>query len=68
MHLYPIDGAVRRVGERRDRLGHPRRHLVDGDRRHRPDPAQADAVRRWAQAYWAADAPLLNLRGPTSTS
>ena len=40
MHLYPIDGAVRRRGAGRHRLELPRRHLVDGDRRHRPRPGQ----------------------------
>ena len=33
MHLYPIDGAVRRVAQGRDGLGRPRRDLVDGHRR-----------------------------------
>ncbi len=35
VHLYPIDGAVRRVRQERHRLEHPRRDLVDGHRRYR---------------------------------
>ena len=40
MHLYPIDGAVRRVGKDDDRLEHARRDLVDGHRRHRSRSAE----------------------------
>ena len=35
MHLYPIDGAVHRQKQGRDRLELPRRDLVDGHRRSR---------------------------------
>ena len=33
MHLYPIDGAVRRVPEGRDGVERTRRDVVDGHRR-----------------------------------
>ena len=35
MHLYPIDGAVRRVAKDATAWQRARRDVVDGDRRHR---------------------------------
>ena len=40
MHLYPVDGAVHRQDEGFDRVGLPRRRLVDGDLRSRPGSGQ----------------------------
>lgn len=57
MHLYPIDGAVRRVGERdtawscRDATWSMVIAAID------PDPARADALKRWGRAYWKAVHP-----------
>ena len=40
MHLYPVDGAVQRVGAARHRVEPPGRHVVASDRRRRSGPAQ----------------------------
>ncbi|MFW6183940.1 MAG: FAD-binding oxidoreductase [Chloroflexota bacterium] len=58
MHLYPIDGAVQRVG-RNDTAFSFRdvtfsRVIVGVD----PDPSNADRVSRWAKEYWQALHPL----------
>jgi FAD/FMN-containing dehydrogenase len=62
MHLYPIDGAVRRVP--RDATAWAARDATwsmviaaISD-----DPAQADALKAWGRAYWAAVHPF-NLEG-----
>ena len=63
MHLYPIDGAVRRVPKDGDRVERARRDVVDGHRRHRsPIPTQAEALKTWGRAYWKAVHPF-NLAG-----
>ena len=52
MHLYPIDGAARRVGK--DETAWPNRDavwaqvIVGID----PDPANKDALTQWARSYW----------------
>ena len=52
MHLYPIDGAVRRIGERetpwrfRDATWSMVIAGID------PDPASADSLTTWARRYW----------------
>ena len=62
MHLYPIDGAVRRVAPNatawnaRDATWSMVIAAVDAE------PARADALKRWAQAYWQAIHPF-NLGG-----
>ena len=54
MHLYPIDGAVHRVG--RDETAFNYRDsrysevIVGVD----PDPAKADAITDWTRDYWEA--------------
>ena len=57
MHLYPIDGAVRRVG-RSDTAWSYRdvtfsQVIVGVD----PDPANAPAITRWTSDYWEATHP-----------
>jgi len=62
MHLYPIDGAVHRVGARdtawsnRDAKWSMVIVAVD------PDPAKASTLKRWGRAYWEAVHPY-NLGG-----
>jgi len=54
MHLYPIDGAVHRVGKNetawsaRDATWSMVIAGID------PDPRRAGALRRWGRAYWEA--------------
>jgi len=62
MHLYPIDGAVHRVGRGdtawavRDARWNMVIAGID------PNPAQADALKTWGRAYWKAVHPF-NLEG-----
>jgi FAD/FMN-containing dehydrogenase len=62
MHLYPIDGAVRRVAKdatawgARDATWSMVIAAID------PDPAKADALKRWGRAYWKAVHPF-NMEG-----
>ncbi len=62
MHLYPIDGAVRRVAgdatawSGRDATWSMVIAAVD------PDPAKAEALKAWGRAYWNAVHPF-NLEG-----
>lgn len=57
MHLYPIDGAVRRVGAGdtawscRDATWSMVIAGID------PDPAKAEALKQWGRAYWQAVHP-----------
>jgi FAD/FMN-containing dehydrogenase len=57
MHLYPIDGAVHRVGPQdtawscRDATWSMVICGID------PDPAKADALKAWGRAYWQAVHP-----------
>lgn len=57
MHLYPIDGAVHRVGQTDTAWAYRdvnfSQVIVGVD----PDPANARAVKRWAVDYWAATHP-----------
>ena len=62
MHLYPIDGAVRRVAK--TATAWPTRDatwsmVVAGID---PDPKNADALKTWGRAYWKAVHPF-NLEG-----
>jgi hypothetical protein len=62
MHLYPIDGAVRRVA--RDATAWSARDaswsmVIAGID---PDPSKAEALKRWGRAYWKAVHPF-NLEG-----
>ncbi len=62
MHLYPIDGAVRRVRSQdaawscRDATWSMVICGID------PDPAKADALKSWGRSYWQA-VHLHNMRG-----
>ena len=62
MHLYPIDGAVRRVPKdatawsRRDATWSMVIAGIDAD------PKQAEALKTWGRAYWKAVHPF-NLEG-----
>lgn len=62
MHLYPIDGAVHRVGAKdaawscRDATWSMVICGID------PDPGKADALKAWGRAYWKAVHPH-NMRG-----
>jgi FAD/FMN-containing dehydrogenase len=62
MHLYPIDGAVRRVAKdatawsTRDATWSMVIAGID------PEPKQADALKAWGRAYWKAVHPF-NLEG-----
>ena len=57
MHLYPIDGAVQRIGPAdtawrcRDATWSMVIAGID------PDPANADAIKDWARTYWEALRP-----------
>jgi FAD/FMN-containing dehydrogenase len=62
MHLYPIDGAVRRVAK--DGTAWSARDatfsmVIAGIH---PEPKQADALKSWGRAYWKAVHPF-NLEG-----
>jgi hypothetical protein len=62
MHLYPIDGAVRRVSK--DGTAWSARDatfsmVIAGIH---PEPKQADALKSWGRAYWKAVHPF-NLEG-----
>jgi len=62
MHLYPIDGAVRRVAK--TATAWPTRDatwsmVIAGID---PDPENADALKTWGRAYWKAVHPF-NLEG-----
>jgi len=54
MHLYPIDGAVRRVGKDATAWGarNARWSMVIAGID--PDPKQAEALRAWGRGYWKA--------------
>ena len=62
MHLYPDRQGGARGRIRRNTLGRSRRHLVHGDRRHRPRPAKAPALKSWAKAYWEGVHPTQSWR------
>lgn len=54
MHLYPIDGAVHKVGERDTAWSYRKSRwaqvMVGVD----PDPKNAELIRRWTVDYWNA--------------
>ena len=58
MHLYPIDGAVHRIGEAETAWSYRRSRwaqvIVGVD----PDPKNADALRKWTVGYWEALHPF----------
>lgn len=57
MHLYPIDGAVHRVGETETAFAYrdvTYSQVIAGVD---PDPANAGALKRWTREYWEAIHP-----------
>jgi FAD/FMN-containing dehydrogenase len=57
MHLYPIDGAVQRVGQAATAFSyrHANWSMVIGGVD--PDPSNAGRIKRWAKDYWTAVHP-----------
>ena len=62
MHLYPIDGAVRRVPKDATPWGARDASWSMVIAGISPDPKDADALKRWGRAYWKAVHPF-NLEG-----
>lgn len=57
MHLYPVDGAVHRVGETDTAFAYRDVNFSQVIAGVDPDPANADALRRWTADYWNATHP-----------
>ena len=57
MHLYPIDGAVRRVGEDETAWGARDANWSMVIAAIDPDPGKAPALGKWARSYWEAVHP-----------
>ncbi|BBY39778.1 oxidoreductase [Mycobacterium mantenii] len=57
MHLYPIDGAVHRVGQTETALSYRDVNFSQVIAGVDPDPANAELLKRWAVDYWAATHP-----------
>ena len=57
MHLYPIDGAVHRVGKDETAFSYRDANWAGVIVGFSPDPADADAMRTWAVDYWEALRP-----------
>ena len=62
MHLYPIDGAVRRVGKNATPWGARDASWSMVIAGISPDPKDAEALKRWGRAYWKAVHPF-NMEG-----
>jgi len=62
MHLYPIDGAVRRVARDATPWGARDASFSMVIAGISPDPKDADALRSWGRAYWKAVHPF-NMEG-----
>jgi FAD/FMN-containing dehydrogenase len=58
MHLYPMDGAVRRVGRHDTAFSYRDTSWLETIVGFDMDPANADLIRDWAIAYWDALHPL----------
>jgi FAD/FMN-containing dehydrogenase len=54
MHLYPIDGAVHRVGKNDTAFSHREANWSAVYAGADPDPANAERVTEWTKEYWAA--------------
>jgi FAD/FMN-containing dehydrogenase len=54
MHLYPIDGAVHRVGRHDTAFSYRDANWAEVIVGFSPDPAQADLLKSWTVAYWEA--------------
>lgn len=57
MHLYPIDGAVHRVGQTETAWAHRDVNFSQVIAGVDPDPAKADLVKRWTVDCWNASHP-----------
>jgi FAD/FMN-containing dehydrogenase len=57
MHLYPIDGAVHRVGPEETAFAYRASRFAQVIVGVDPDPAMAPALRRWCVDYWDATHP-----------
>jgi hypothetical protein len=62
MHLYPIDGAVRRVAKDATPWGARDASWSMVIAGISPDPKDAEALKRWGRAYWSALHPF-NMEG-----
>ena len=58
MHLYPMDGAVRRVGRNETAFSYRDTGWLETIVGFDMDPANADVIRNWTIAYWEALHPL----------
>ena len=58
MHLYPMDGAVRRVGRNDTAFSHRDVNWLETIVGFDMDPANAGLIRDWTVAYWEALHPL----------
>jgi Berberine and berberine like len=56
-HLYPIDGAVHRVGQNQTAWGFRDARWSMVIAGIDPDPAKAEAITAWAKGYWEAVHP-----------
>ena len=54
MHLYPIDGAVHRVGKNDTAFSHRDANWSSVYGGIDPDPANAERITEWTKEYWAA--------------
>jgi FAD/FMN-containing dehydrogenase len=54
MHLYPIDGAVHRVGKDETAFSYRDANFAQAIVGFSPDPADADVLKSWTVAYWEA--------------
>ncbi|OBI12495.1 oxidoreductase [Mycobacterium sp. E2327] len=57
MHLYPIDGAVHRVGQTDTPWAYRDVNFSQVIAGVDPDPANAEALKRWTKDYWEAIHP-----------
>ena len=57
MHLYPIDGAVHRVGQTETAWAYRDVNFSQVIAGVDPDPANAEVLKRWTADYWDATHP-----------
>ncbi len=57
MHLYPIDGAVHRVGQRETAFSYRRARWAEVIVGVDPDPGNRDRITKWCTGYWDAVHP-----------
>ena len=57
MHLYPVDGAVHRVGQTETAWAYRDVNFSQVIAGVDPDPANAELIKRWAVDYWDATHP-----------